>query len=100
MRKLIAVGLILCILFTVLVSGASAAPKKDKVVRGTISSSNHAYATAHSEDKPSYATATSYVGMSVGKKGINVVGVTQASASGNSAYVYSDQTLNAHFNNK
>ena len=100
MRKLIVVGLVLCILLTVLVSGASAAPKEDKVIRGTVSVSNYVYATASSVDKPSSASAVAYTQAEILKNGMAALGVTQASASGNSAYVYSEQTLSGYFTSK
>jgi hypothetical protein len=100
MRKLIAIGLMLCILLTVLVSGASAGTKKDKAFQGTISLSNNAYATASSANRPSYVTATTYTQVGIDKKGINAVGATQASASGDSASVYSSQSLVGFFSIK
>lgn len=75
-------------------------PKKDKVIRGTVSVSNYVYATASSVDKPSSASAVAYTQAEILKNGMAALGVTQASASGNSAYVYSDQTLSGHFTSK
>lgn len=97
MRKLMAVGLMLCIL-TVLVSGASAAPDEDRNSRVFVSLSEYAgaYGTPSSAGD-SYATATAYTEVGVGRKGVTIKGATQDSVSGGAgSYAVSGQTLGGY----
>jgi hypothetical protein len=100
MRKLMAVGLVLCIL-TVLVSGASAASQRDHVVHGSLSLSQHAdtYATPIDRSPNTHSSATSYTYTQVGStpNGIFAEGATQVTVSGGpGSYANTGQTLSAH----
>ncbi|MGE5457449.1 MAG: hypothetical protein ACM3RX_03765 [Methanococcaceae archaeon] len=98
MRKLMAVGLMLCIL-TVLVSGAGAVPEReDHNSRVFVSLSEYAgaYGTPSSAGD-SYATATAYTEVGIGRKGVTIKGATQDSVSGGSgSYAVSGQTLGGY----
>jgi hypothetical protein len=96
MRKLMAVGLMLCIL-TLLVSGASAASYRGGNFHGSISLSGNSNAYAASTYMPSYATTSAYTQLGTGPNGLTAVGVTQAYASGSSACASSDQTLSVYY---
>lgn len=92
MKKLIAIGLVVCILLTVLVSGASAAPPK-QISRGTITISNDVSAiVTSSPGTSSSANLLAYTGVSTNNRGITATGVTQASLSG-TGYLTSSQSL-------
>jgi hypothetical protein len=98
MRKLMAVGLMLCIL-TVLVSGASAASEKNKDARVSVSLSEYAgaYITSNSDGEPSYATVITYTQPVISKKGITVKGAALVHVSGSSgSYAYSGQALSGY----
>jgi hypothetical protein len=100
MRKLMAVGLMLCIL-TVLVSGASAASHRSHVVHGSLSSSQYAnaYATPidRSPNTPSSVTAYEYSQLGINQNGMFAEDATQVTVFGGpGSYANTGQTLSAH----
>ena len=92
MRKLISVGLILCIL-TILVLGVSvvSARSNAKITLG-IAESTNAYA-ASSPEQPAHFATYAYTQLSTNANGITLKGATQAYASGRYAYTQSSSTI-------
>jgi hypothetical protein len=96
MRKLMAIGLMLCI-FTMLVSGASAAPYNSNI-HGSVSLSQYAnaYATpiVGCPDTPSYASTYLYSKTTTNPHGFTIIGIAQAVAFGGyGTYAEAGQTL-------